>query len=307
MNNTRAMIQIQDIDLNLLVVFHLMYRERKTGPVAEQLGLSQPAVSNALGRLRKALNDELFERTSRGMRPTPFADAIAESIGYALGTLQDGLNYQERFDPSSSDRSFCLSMTDLGEMYLLPRLIAHLAVQAPSISITTVRDTGRSLKDEMESGTVDLAIGLLPQLEAGFYQRRLFNQDYVCLMREGHPLANETLTLERFSEAQHIIIEAQGTGHGRVEKQLVRSGITRIVRLRLPHFISAPYIVSETDLIATVTEKLALQTAKSLGLVTRPHPVLIPPAQINLFWHRRYHQDTGNIWLRNLLFDLFSE
>jgi len=301
------MIRLQDIDLNLLIVFQLMYRERKTGVVAEQLGLSQPAVSNALARLRKVLNDELFERTARGMKPTPYADNIAESIGYALSTLQDGLNYEERFDPATSDRSFRVSMTDLGEMYLLPKLMSHMAIHAPRVSITTVRDSGRSLKEDMEAGSVDLAVGLLPQLEAGFYQRRLFDQQYVCLMRRDHPLAEGELTLERFSQAQHIVIEALGTGHGRVEKQLKRSGIDRIVRLHLPHFMSAPYIVAETDLIATVTEKLALQTAEKLNLIAHPHPVDIPPAQINLFWHRRFHQDTGNIWLRNLLFGMFSE
>lgn len=301
------MLRLQDIDLNLLIVFQMMYRERKTGTVAEQLGLSQPAVSNALARLRKVLNDELFERTARGMRPTPYADNIAESVGYALSTLQDGLNFEERFDPASSDRSFCISMTDLGEMYLLPKLISHLETHAPNITISTVRDTGRPLKEEMESGAVDLAIGLLPQLEAGFYQRRLFDQQYVCLMRKGHPLAKGELTPERFSQAQHIVIEARGTGHGRVEAQLKRSGITRIARLHLPYFMSAPYIIAETDLVATVTEKLALQTCERLGLVAHPHPVDIPPAQINLFWHRRFHQDTGNIWLRNLLFQLFSE
>ncbi|UTW05108.1 LysR family transcriptional regulator [Amphritea atlantica] len=301
------MIRLQDIDLNLLIVFQLMYRERKTGLVAEQLGLTQPAISNALARLRVALGDELFERTARGMRPTPFADNIAESIGYALSTLQDGINYQERFDPLSSDRSFCVSMTDLGEIYMLPTLMAYLSVHAPNISISTVRDTGRSLKEDLETGSVDLAIGLIPQLEAGFYQRRLFDQDYVCLMRKNHPMAEGELTLERFSQAEQIIIDAQDTGHGKVEKILVRSGVNRISRLKLPHFISAPYIVAETDLIATVTEKLALQTADKLGLVIRPHPVDIPPAQINTFWHRRFHQDTGNIWFRNLIFELFSE
>lgn len=301
------MIRLQDIDLNLLIVFQLMYRERKTGPVAEQLGLTQPAISNALARLRVALGDELFERTARGMRPTPFADNIAESIGYALSTLQDGINYQERFDPLSNDRSFSVSMTDLGEIYMLPKLMAYLSVHAPNISVSTVRDTGRSLKEDLETGSVDLAIGLIPQLEAGFYQRRLFDQDYVCLMRKDHPMAEGELTLERFSQAEQIIIDAQDTGHGKVEKILVRSGINRISRLKLPHFISAPYIVAETDLIATVTEKLALQTAETLGLVVRPHPVDIPPAQINTFWHRRYHQDTGNIWFRNLIFELFSE
>lgn len=301
------MIRLQDIDLNLLVVFQLMYRERKTGLVAEHLGITQPAVSNALARMRLALGDELFERTARGMRPTPFADNIAESIGYALSTLQDGLNYQERFDPPSSDRSFCLSMTDLGEIHMLPRLMAYLAEHAPHISVSTVRDTGHSLKEDLETGSVDLAVGLLPQLEAGFYQRRLFDQEYVCLMRAGHPLAKGTLTLKKFFKSEHIIIEAQDTGHGRVEKQLSRSGAPRVRKLKLPHFISAPYIVAKTDLIATVTEKLALQTAETMGLIVKPHPVAIPPAQINMFWHRRYHQETGSIWFRNLIHEMFSE
>ncbi|PSJ44719.1 LysR family transcriptional regulator [Zobellella endophytica] len=301
------MTQLQDIDLNLLLVFQLMYRERKTGVVAEQLGLSQPAVSNALARLRKALNDELFERTSRGMKPTPYADLIAEPIAYALATLQDTINYHERFDPLSSERAFRIAMTDLGEMYLLPKLMAHLARVAPGISITTVRNSGDSLKEEMEAGSVDLAIGLLPQLEAGFYQRRLFEQQYVCLMRKEHPLAGGPLDLEAFSQARHIVIEAQGTGHGRVEKLLAQSGVSRIVKLRLPHFMSAPYIVRETDLIATVTEKLALQTMDTLGLVAHHHPVALPSVQINLFWHRRYHQDTGSIWLRSQIFNLFAE
>ena len=301
------MIRLQDVDLNLLLVFQLLYRERKTAPVAEELGLSQPAVSNALARLRKLLGDPLFERTSRGMRPTPYADAIAESVAYALATLQEGLNYRARFEPTDSRREFRIAMTDLGEMYLLPRLMSYLAEHAPDVSISTVTDPGTTLKEAMESGSVDLAIGLLPQLEAGFYQRRLFEQNYVCLMRKGHPLSRGSLTLKRFSSARHMVIEAQGTGHSRVEAQLRSSGIDRTVRLHLPQFMSAPYIVSETDLIATVTEKLALQTSAHLDLVVRPHPVLIQPAQINVFWHKRYHQDAGNIWLRDVTFSLFSE
>lgn len=301
------MIKLKDIDLNLLLVFQLMYKERKTGAVAEQLGITQPSVSNALARLRKSLNDELFERTARGMKPTPFADSIYDAVSYSLSMLNDGLNYEDKFNPATSERTFCLSMTDLGEMYLLPRLMAYLAVHAPNITLSTVQENDQSLKEKMETGSVDLAIGLLPQLEAGFYQRRLFDQKYVCLMRSGHPLSEGSLTIERFSQASHIIIEASGTGHGRVEKQLAESGIDRTIRLRLPHFVSAPYIISETDLIATVTEKLALQTHKSLGLVIRPHPIEIMSAKINIFWHRRYHQDGGSIWLRSVIFDIFSE
>ncbi|MGB0747284.1 MAG: LysR family transcriptional regulator [Magnetospiraceae bacterium] len=301
------MIKLQNLDLNLLVTFNLMYRERKTVAVAEALGVSQPAVSNAITRLRRHLRDELFERTAKGMRPTPFADSIAPSIAYALSTLQSGLNIDSAFVPARSERVFSLAMTDLGEMYILPKLMRYLAGHAPQVQISTAVDGLLPLKDQMEAGTVDMAVGLLPQLEAGFYQRKLFDQPYVCLMRKGHPLAQGPLTIERFSQALHLVIEAQGTWHGQVEKRLTRSGITRIQRLRLPNFMSAPYIVRETDLVATVTEKLALQTREILDLEMRAHPVAIPPAPINLFWHRRYHKDPGNIWLRNILVGLLSE
>ena len=301
------MIELRKIDLNLLLLFHLMYQKRKTGLVAEALELTQPAVSNALAKLRLALDDELFVRTARGMRPTPYADTIAESVGYALSTLKDGLNHTWKFNPALSDRCFSINMTDLGEIYLLPRLIAHLAKQAPHVSVNTVRDNGHSLQDDLENGHIDLAIGLLPQLETGFYQKHLFNQKYVCLLRKGHEFEHGELSLERFSQAEHIIIEVSGTGHGRVEKLLTNSGVNRIRRLKIPHFISAPYIVAETNLIATVPEKLALQTAGKLNLVIKKHPVDITPVQINMVWHRRVHQDLGNIWFRGVIAELFSE
>lgn len=301
------MIRLNEIDLNLLVVFQHMYRERKTGVVAEQLGLSQPAISNALGRLRKALGDELFERTARGMRPTSYADAIADPISSALSSLQETINHNDHFDPTASTRSFRVAMTDLGEIHLLPRLMSRLSTQAPQVQLTTVRDTAITLKEEMEAGSVDLAVGLLPQLGAGFYQRRLFNQKYVCLMRSDHPLAKGEFGLEQFSEAHHAVVVAQGTGHSHVEELVTRSGVPRRISLRVPHFVAVPYIISETDLIVTVTEKLALQTMKRFNLVSRPHPMEIPTAQINIFWHRRLHQDAGNIWLRGLFFEMFSE
>lgn len=298
------MIELQDVDLNLLVIFQLMYKERKTGVVAEQLNLSQPAVSHAIGRLRRLFNDELFERTARGMRPTPFSDNIYYSISQGLSTLHDGINFQDKFDPNDSSRMFKVVMTDLGEMYILPRLLDYLAKHAPTVSISTVREADGSLRDDLESGNMDLALGLIPQLEAGFYQRRLFEQRYVCLMRKGHPLSKGEFSLERFSEAEHIVIEAKDTGHVGVEKCLKKSGIARVIRLQLPNFMSAPYIVAQTDLIATVPETLAMTTKDSLGLEVREHPVEIPPAQINLFWHKRYHQDSGNMWLRNVLYDI---
>src|SRR5690606_20171772 len=155
---------------------------------AENLGLTQPAVSNALKRLRLLLNDELFLRTSRGMEPTPYAMELADPIASALDTIQNTLTRQSTFDPSTSTRKFKLGMTDLGEIELLPRLMDLLEATAPGVTLSTVRSNADNLREEMEAGHVDLAIGLLPQLKTGFFQQRLFLQKYVCLFREGHEL-----------------------------------------------------------------------------------------------------------------------
>lgn len=301
------MIRLQDLDINLLVVFQLLYEERKTTAVAERLGVNQSSVSHALRRLRDVFDDPLFERTARGLQPTPFAGRIGESIGYALTTLQDSINVSDTFEPSTSERTFTLSMTDIGEIYFLPKLIPYLAAVAPGLKLSTVRDRAINLREQMETGHVDLALGLLPQLGAAFFQRRLFSQKYVCLMREGHPLARSEFNLDAFSRARHAVVVAQGTGHQRTEELLARSGIARIVRLRLPHFVAVPYIVSASDLVVTVTEKLAERAAERFGLMIRSHPVDLPEIQINLFWHRRFHHDAGNRWLRRTIFDMFSE
>ena len=301
------MIKLQDIDMNLLVVFQLLYRARKTQLVADELGLTQPAISHSLRRLRKLLNDELFERTSHGLKPTPYADQIAEPIAYALTTLHESLNIRENFEPASSERVFSLAMTDIGEVYFMPKLMLKLAQVAPGVTLTTVRNSGVNLKEAMEMGEVDLAVGLLPQLGAGYFQRRLFEQKYVILMRKDHPLSSKDFGLDEFLKAKHAVVVAEDTGHGLAEKLISELAAPRFIQLRLPHFIAVPYIISTTDLIVTVPEKLAETTLEQFDLIMRPLPIEIKSIQINLFWHRRFHQDAGNQWLRGLMFDLFSE
>lgn len=301
------MIRLQDIDMNLLVVFQLLYRFRKTQRVAEELNLTQPAISHALRRLRKILNDELFERTSRGLKSTPYADQISAPINDALSTLHESLNVRDIFEADTSERCFNLAMTDIGEICLIPKLILKLSKIAPNVTLNTVRITSLNLKEAMEMGEVDLAIGLLPQLGAGYYQRRLFEQHYVSLMRKDHPLAKTKFSLEEFSQAKHAVVVAEGTGHGQVEQLLTDSGVPRFIQLQLPHFAAVPYIVGETDLIVTVTNKLAETTMDRFDLVIRPHPIDLPTIQINYFWHRRFHQDAGNRWLRDLIYEIFSE
>ncbi|KAA0009750.1 LysR family transcriptional regulator [Billgrantia pellis] len=301
------MLKLSEIDVNLLVVFDLLYQERNTQRAALHLGITQPAVSHALKRLRTLLGDELFERTSRGLMPTPLATRLHPSIAQALAQLQETLNRPDDFNPAVSKRTFNVAMTDIGEIVFLPRLLERLAREAPGIALSTVRSQNEDLKREMEEGRIDLAIGLIPQLGAGFFQQRLFVQRYVCLMRADHPLAEGRFDLEAFSAAQHAVVVARGTGHGIVEEQLARSGISRPVRLQLPHFAAVPYIVSSTDLVVTVTDKLAEVTQERFQLAMREHPVPFPEIPINLFWHRRFHQDAGSRWLRGLLFEMFSE
>ncbi|MEO5736650.1 MAG: LysR family transcriptional regulator, partial [Variovorax sp.] len=222
-------MELKDIDLNLLVVFNQLLIERKVSKVAENLGLGQPAVSNALARLRKLFDDELFLRTSSGMLPTPFADQLAESIGYALGMIHGAVNARSSFDPASSKRSFSIGMTDIGEIYFLPQLMQRIHEIAPEVSISTVRNTAVNLKDAMEAGHVDLAIGLLPQLKGGFFQRRLFVQQYMCMFRRGHALDKKRLLQSDFFAADHLAVVSAGTGHGQVDEILDSSSSHRRV------------------------------------------------------------------------------
>jgi DNA-binding transcriptional LysR family regulator len=300
-------MELKDIDLNLLVIFNQLLIEKKVSKVAENLGLGQPAVSNALARLRKLFGDELFLRTSSGMQPTPLADQLAESIGYALGMIHGAINAKNSFDPASSKRRFSVGMTDIGEIYFLPLLMEKIQKVAPEVSISTIRNTSGNLKDAMEAGHIDLAVGLLPQLKAGFFQRRLFTQQYVCLFRQGHALDKKKILPADFFAADHVAIVSAGTGHGMVDEILDKNSPQRKVRLTVPHFVAVGHILQSSNLVATVPERLAERMAQPFGLKYMPHPVKLPQIAINLFWHAKYHKDPANQWLRGLLFDMHAD
>jgi DNA-binding transcriptional LysR family regulator len=299
-------MELQEIDLNLLVLFNQLLVERRVSKVAENLGITQPAVSNALARLRKLLGDELFLRTPSGMEPTPYADHLAESVTQALGMIHGALNQRSTFDAATSTRSFTVGMTDIGEIYFLPALMERLRHEAPGVSVSTVRNTAVNLKDEMAAGKVDLAIGLLPQLKGGFFQRRLFRQRYVCLFRQGHKLDRKKISLADFSAAEHLVVVSAGTGHGKVDEQLKRSGIARDVRLTVPHFVGVGHILQSTDLVATVPERLAQRLVEPFKLAYVAHPAKLPDVAINVFWHAKFHKAPANQWLRALVFETFA-
>ena len=300
-------MELKDIDLNLLVVFNQLLIERRVSKVAETLGLSQPTVSNALARLRKLTNDPLFLRTTRGMEPTPFADRLAEPVAHALRLIHSAVNPETPFNPTTAQRAFTLGMTDIGEIYFLPKLMEELARIAPGVTVSTVRNTTVNLKDEMELGHVDLAVGLLPQLKAGFFQRSLFKQRYVCMFRQGHRLDQGRISLTEFTQADHVVVVSEGTGHSKIDALLARSGIARKVRLTVPHFVAVGHILQHTDMVATVPERLAQALVQPFNLTYVSHPATLPEVAINVFWHGKVHKDPANEWLRGLIFQVHAD
>ncbi|MGV3570109.1 MAG: LysR family transcriptional regulator [Ramlibacter sp.] len=302
-------MELKDVDLNLLVVFNELLTERRVSSVATKLGLSQPAVSNILNRLRKLLGDELFLRTSRGMEPTPYALQLAEPIAYALSTIHGALNERTMFDAGSSTRCFTLALSDIGEVNFLPRLIDRLNVLAPYVSVSTLRSRREDLAEAMETGYVDLAMGTISQLPAGFFQRRLFQQRYVCMFRRGHPLDKGTITLEEYCAAQHLLVMPPGSAHAQVNEYIDSRGIKRNVRVTLPNYTPVGHILGSgsNNLVATVPESFAARCVEPFGLSYVEHPFHVPQIGVNIFWHAKFHRESGNKWLRQVLVELFAD
>jgi len=301
------MIEPSSIDLNLLSVFQEVYRERQISAAARRLGLTQSAVSNALARLRRTFGDELFVRTAHGMQPTPLAQQMAEPIGAAMAQVALALSQRSRFDPATSSRRFTLAMTDVGEVYFMPVLTERCRALAPNVEIASLRANGSGLKDDMETGRVDLAIGAFEDMSEALFQRQLFRQAFVSMFRKGHPLAAGTVDLARFVAAAHLIVDAAHSPYDRINALLEKAGVMANARFRVPHFTAVPYIVATSDLVVTVPQKLAESAAAPFGLKWIEPPLQLPTLQTNVFWHRRFNHDPGIQWLRGLIADVFAE
>ncbi|VTU16914.1 LysR family transcriptional regulator [Variovorax sp. RA8] len=289
------------LDLEWISVFDEIYKALNVSRAAEKLGISQGAASTALGRLRSYYGDPLFTRTSRGMRPTPRADALHPVLRQVRESLENARTGAPVFDPASARRSFRLCMTDLGEISLLPRLLNHLQSLAPGIDIEAEKisaDTPRRLED----GAVDLAVGYMPQLDAGFYQQSLFEQDFLCIASVSHPRIGKRLGKQAYGAERHVEVSTPGTGHAAmVEKALVAAGVQRSIALRVPSFLAVAQIVGETDLVATVPRHYARVMLAREPIRQLSVPCELPRYTVKQHWHARFHRDAGNAWLRQVV------
>lgn len=294
-------------DLNLLLVFEALFRQGSVTRAAAQVGLSQSAMSSALGRLRTQFGDPLFVKTRSGMLPTPRALELAPALTEALAMVRGAMGKREAFDPATSNRSLRVYMTDVGETVLLPALMTYLQERSPSVRLETAQLPAAELPLRLESGDVDLAVGYLPQLPERIRRARLFEEHYVCLTRPDHPLGRKgPLTLKEFLAARHVLIASMGSGHGILERTLAERGVHDNVALRIPHFAVVPLIIANTDLIVTVPSRVAATTARLVKSKVHPLPIPIPSFDVSVFWHERVENDGANRWLRAAMVELFG-
>lgn len=300
-------MHVNTLDLNLLKVLEALLRTLSVTQAAQQLGLSQSATSHALQRLRTSLGDPLFVRTSKGLQPTSHALVISEPVQEALRLLGSCMQSAVAFDPASTTRTFTLFITDIGDVVLLPPLLAHFREHAPLARLRTLGSSYKEIARQLESGNVDIAVTVLPKLGAGFYQQTLFRERYVCIVRRDHPGIGERMAAEQFRQASHALVTAEGTGHEVIEQVLDARGLSSRVVLRIPHFLAVPTLVAQSDLVATVPRQLALAAAANHPIRILEHPLRLPAYGVNQFWHERLNADPGHRWLRGVMVKLFKD
>jgi DNA-binding transcriptional LysR family regulator len=296
-------------DLNLLPIAFALYDELSVSRAARLLGMSQPAVSMALRRMREAFEDPLFIRVPSGIVPTPRAHAIVRLARPLIERLQTDLLKGETFDPATATRSFTLALSDVGEMAFLPRVVKALRSETPNAAVRSVSVPTAELAHELEKGDIDLAVGYFPALASkNFRQRHVSTHGFACLMRAGHPRRAERLSRDAFLEVEHLVVREDGRSQEVLERFFGRRRIRRKIAVFASHFLSVPLIVTRSDLVATVPYAVAREFAgMSPQLAIALPPFDVPGFDLKLHWHRRFDNEPRNRWLREQLITMFRD
>jgi len=300
------------LDLNLLRVFDEVMAEGSLTRAARNLSLTQPAVSNALRRLRETLGDELVQRSGQGMAPTPRARAIWPAVREALAQLQSSLIPNE-FVPAEANTSFVLAMSDASAAELIPGLTETLEKQAPRVTLRVVPLTTRDPRSMLDEEACDLAVGYFPSMLADltartqsgepqpFFHQRLFTGEYVCVMRKDHPLAQGPLTIDAFCAARHMLVSFSGRPFGFIDEALATLGRERFVVLTVNQFFTAARVVANANLLTVLPLHFLKVTGFADQLVFRPLPFEVSPVLVDAVWHRRNQQRSSHVWLREVV------
>ena len=289
------------VDLNLFIVFDAIYSEANLTRAGQIVGITQPAVSNALARLRETFNDPLFVRTAQGMVPTPMAQNIIGPVRQALQLLRVSVQESRTFIPAEAAKTFRIGMTDLSEALLLPPLFQRLGRLAPQVRIESTLARRRETTSELAAGKLDFAVDVPLNSDPQVRHVKLLEDRFVCAMRPGHPLAAGPLTLDNYLGAGHIQISSRRNGLGYVDLALGKLGRQRRIALRSPHYLMATRVLHDTNLLLTVPERFARQQALHVAELPLAD---VPLLASHLYWHESTDQDPANRWMREQLVDI---
>jgi DNA-binding transcriptional LysR family regulator len=296
---------MKNIDLHALRLLDEIYKTGSFSRTADRLGLTQPAVSLALVKLRTHFDDAMFVRVGNAMHPTPQMEGMIEGVRMAIKQLDATLNYRLEFDPATTERTFKVAMTDIGQIVVLPRLLQALQQRAPRARLEFINISDR-INQQLESGEVDVALGFMAHLSEGIYQQTLFEDRFVCLVRTGHPRIRNAMTLADFEHESHVQVQTSGTGHLYVDRTVETRGIRRHVAVRIPNFMGLALVIAQTDLVVTLPRRAGSAMSQYAPVTAWPVPFDLPAYAVKQHWHEHQMRDPGNRWLRALHVEVFG-
>jgi DNA-binding transcriptional LysR family regulator len=295
----------EQFDLNLLNVFDAVMTELNVTRASVRLNMTQPAVSNALKRLRHLLNDELFIKVPSGVSPTPKALEIWQPLRQALHQIRQTLEPIE-FNPATETATFTIALNDFSAALILPPLMKVIEAIAPNINLRTIPNTHINAAMLLEQAEIDIAIGVFPSPPPRLRSQPLMTSPWVCAMRRDHPLAGKKLTLDRYAQAKHLLVTLTGEATGLIEPLLQERGLNRRIGLTVNQFSVAPQILMNSDLIAV----LPTRVVQLSGIADQFHLVAVPieinPTSVKMMWHERIQQNTAQVWFRTQLAEVCS-
>ena len=295
------------LDLNLLVAFDALLTERSVTRAAARIGLGQSAMSHNLGRLRALFGDELLTRGADGMRPTPRALALVDPVRVTLAQIQAAILQREAFDPATAERTFRVGLADSIEVAIVPRLMARLRREAPSVALRLRPLNQLTILDDLDTGALDLGIGVFGHGQVHHKHRPLYTDSFLCLFNPALLDFPRPISLEDYLSVPHVLTSLGDDAHGAVDEALAKLRLKRTVALVTPGFLAVPFVVARAPLITTMPLRLARYFAETFQLATSPAPVELPSLAISLLWHGSFDQDPGHIWLRQTISAVAAE
>lgn len=299
-------MNLAEFDLNLLVIFDAIYKEKNLTRAGQRLSLSQPAISHALNRLRSAFDDPLFVRHGYRMEPTPLAEELKENIKKVLELTERTLEDRGSFDPYRSTRTFHIGIQDYPMLVVVPRLMAKLREAAPNIQIRTFHLTIETRKTALEDGKLDMVIGVRQDFGSSIFQQYLFRDREVCILRKDHPEIGDELGLEQYLNSEFVGLSISDVKQARIDRKLKEMGYKRKVLLTVENEVTIPQIVSKSNYVANIAELVAKEYVSWLPIKTLPLPIAMEDFELFQYWHARYQKDPGHSWLRQTIKKCFE-